>query len=257
MKTALITGASRGIGRAIALHLAEDGSYPLLCLTAHTNDVLLHKLADEIRDAHPTQSVLCSVGDAGDISYVVNLREELHAAGGTLHLLINNAAISFHGLLMDQSPEEWDRVIRTDLTSVYNTCHTFMDDLIKASRKVPDPDIPSDLGRIINISSIWGEVGASCEAAYSAAKGGVNALTKALARELALSDVPVNAIQPGVVDTEMNNNLTSEEKASLAAELPSGRFVTPDEVAKAVLGLAKMPPSVTGTILRVDGGWAG
>lgn len=246
MKTALITGASRGIGRATALRLAQEGSYPLLCLTAHTNEALLSSTADEIRSAFPEQAVMCSVGDVGDISYVEALRDSLHKAGGTVALLINNAAISFHGLLMDQTPEEWDRVIRTNLTSIYNTCHTFAKDLMS-----------TDIGRIINVSSIWGAVGASCEVAYSAAKGGVNAFTQALAKELALSHVAVNAVQPGVVDTEMNNNLSPEEKAELTAELPSGRFVSPEEVAEAILLLSRMPASVTGTILRVDGGWAG
>ena len=189
---------------------------------------------------------MCSIGDIGDISYAETLRDSLHKAGGTVALLINNAAISFHGLLMDQTPEEWDRVIRTNLTSIYNTCHTFVKDLMS-----------TDIGRIINVSSIWGAVGASCEVAYSAAKGGVNAFTQALAKELALSHVAVNAVQPGVVDTEMNNNLSPEEKAELAAELPSGRFVSPEEVAEAILLLSRMPASVTGTILRVDGGWAG
>lgn len=246
MKTALITGASRGIGRATALRLAQEGSYPLLCLTAHTNEALLSSTADEIRSAFPEQAVMCSIGDIGDISYAETLRDSLHKAGGTVALLINNAAISFHGLLMDQTPEEWDRVIRTNLTSIYNTCHTFVKDLMS-----------TDIGRIINVSSIWGAVGASCEVAYSAAKGGVNAFTQALAKELALSHVAVNAVQPGVVDTEMNNNLSPEEKAELAAELPSGRFVSPEEVAEAILLLSRMPASVTGTILRVDGGWAG
>ena len=245
-KVALITGASRGIGRATALRLAQEGSYPLLCLTAHTNEALLNSTADEIRSAFPEQAVMCSIGDIGDISYAETLRDSLHKAGGTVALLINNAAISFHGLLMDQTPEEWDRVIRTNLTSIYNTCHTFVKDLMS-----------TDIGRIINVSSIWGAVGASCEVAYSAAKGGVNAFTQALAKELALSHVAVNAVQPGVVDTEMNNNLSPEEKAELAAELPSGRFVSPEEVAEAILLLSRMPASVTGTILRVDGGWAG
>ena len=244
MKTALITGASCGIGRAAALRLAESGGYPLLCLTAHSNGDALRAVADEIRSLYPEQSVLCSLGDVGDLSYVTSLAGELHAAGGTVGLLVNNAAVSVHGLLMDLSPEDWDRTIRTNLTSLYNTCHTFMGDLMSTGN-----------GRIINISSVWGAVGASCEVAYSAAKGGVDAFTHALAKEMAPSGVTVLGLQPGTVDTDMNGNLDEEEKASLAEEIPAGRFATPEEVAEAIFKLTELPDYTTGSILRMDGGW--
>ncbi len=244
MKTALITGASRGIGRATALRLAESGTYPLLCLTAHTNADLLEDLANTIREKYPEQSVLCSVGEIGSSDYVNQLAGELHAAGGTVQLLINNAAICHHGLIMDLSIEEWDRILRTNLTSVYHTCHTFQHDLMSTGN-----------GKIINISSVFGAVGASCEAAYSAAKGGVDTFTRAYAKELAPSGVSVNAVQLGVVDTEMNGNLSPEDKAALAEEIPFGRFATAEEAAEVIVRLSEMPAYLTGSILRMDGGW--
>ena len=243
MKTALITGASRGVGRATALRLAESGRYPLLCLTAHRNREALEEVAASIRAQYPEQSVLCSLGDVGDLSYVESLAKELKEAGGTVQLLINNAAVSHHGLLMDLSPEDWDRTIRTNLTSLYNTCHTFTGDIM------------STKGIIINLSSVWGAVGASCEVAYSAAKGGVDAFTHALAKELAPSGVTVVGLQPGTIDTDMNGNLDEEEKAALAEEIPAGRFAEPQEVADAILRLTEMPNYITGAVLRMDGGW--
>ncbi len=243
MKTALITGASRGVGRATALRLAESGQYPLLCLTAYKNTELLEETAAMIRERYPEQSVLCSVGDVGDLSYVESLAKALHEAGGNVALLINNAAISRHGLLMDLSPGDWDRMIRTNLTSLYNTCHTFMHNIMSTN------------GRIINLSSVWGAVGASCEVAYCAAKGGVDAFTRALAKELAPSGVAVNSLQLGVVDTDMNRNLSEEDRAALAEEIPAGRFVTPEEVADAIVRLSEMPPYMTGAVIRMDGGW--
>ena len=244
MKCALITGASRGIGRAAALRLAEDGSYPLLCLTAFQNEELLQTLADEIHDRYPEQSVLLSTGDIGDPDYVTGLCGKLHETGGNVSLLINNAGIADYGLLMDLSPEKWDRILRTDLTGLFNTCRTFQPDLLKAEE-----------GRIINLSSVWGAVGASCEVAYSAAKGGVEAFTRALARELAPSHVAVNCLQPGAVDTDMNRHLDPDEKEALEKDIPYGRFASPEEIAEALLLLSKMPLYVTGAMLRMDGGW--
>ena len=244
MKCALITGASRGIGRAAAFRLAEEGGYPLLCLTACRNEELLRSLADELREKYPEQSLFLSTGDIGDADYVTGLAEELHHAGGNVALLINNAGIADYGLLADLAPTDWDRIIRTDLTGLYNTCRIFQPDLLKAEE-----------GRIINISSVWGAVGASCEVAYSAAKGGVEAFTRALAKELAPSHVSVNCLQPGAVETDMNQHLDNEEKEALMEEIPYGRFATPEEAADALLLLSKMPLYVTGATLRMDGGW--
>ena len=244
MRTVLLTGASRGIGRATALALAEAGTYPLLCLTAYKNEEMLQALANEIRSNYPEQAVLCRTGDIGDLSFVEQLAGELRGSGGTVQLLINNAAVSYHGLLIDMQPEEWDRVLRTNLTALYNTCHTFIPDLMSTQN-----------GRIINLSSVWGSVGASCEVAYSAAKGGVIAFSRALAKELAPSGIAVNCLQPGVVDTDMNGLLTEADRSALSDEIPYDRFATPKEVADAILRLSEMPSYLTGASIRIDGGW--
>ncbi len=252
MKCALITGASRGIGRAAALRLVESGRFPMLCLTAHKEKEKLYRLAEEIRSLSPRQTVLCFLGDIGEQDTVERLVKEIHAAGGRVSLLINNAAISLPGMLMDLSFEDWNRLISTNLSSVYLTCRAFQHDLLQAAS-----DPAGDAGRIINLSSVWGAVGASCEVAYSASKGGVTAFTKALAKELSPSHVAVNCLELGAVDTEMNGNLSEEEKKDLSEEIPYGRFATPEEVAEAIELLSLMPSYVTGAVLRMDGGWIG
>ena len=244
MKCAVVTGASRGIGRAISKALADEGCYPLLCLTSCKSPQLLAELSDEIMAVHPEQSVFCISGDIGDPAFVEKLQRDLSSSGGSVSLLINNAGIAGYGLLSELSPEEWDRMIRTNLTGVYNTCRVFQPELLRSGE-----------GRIINISSVWGAVGASCEAAYSAAKGGIDAFTKALAKELAPSHVAVNSIQLGAVDTDMNRHLDPEEKSALEAEIPFGRFATPEEAARIVILMKNMPLYVTGAVLKADGGW--
>ena len=285
MKCALITGASRGIGRAVALSLAGSGNYPLLVLTARKNLEALTDLKKEICEKYPAQSVLTTVGDAGDPAYAEELCSEITRSGGNVVLLINNAGIAWTGLLKDMTPAEWDEIIRTNLSSLYTMSRAFSPMLIRAGEAARDLDLlhdhevpseskadpetdcskpnstfvssPSSVsgGRIINISSVWGAVGASCEVAYSATKGGVTAFTKALAKELAPSRVAVNCIELGAVDTEMNGHLSPEDKEALAEEIPYGRFATPEEAAKAVLLLSEMPLYVTGATLRMDGGW--
>ena len=294
MKCALVTGASRGIGRAVALSLAGSGNYPLLVLTARKNREALADLKEEILAKYPAQSVLTTAGDAGDPDYAEELRSEITRAGGNVTLLINNAGIAWTGLLTDMTPAEWDEILRTNLGSLYTMSRAFSPMLIRASEAARDFDLdqgheiplnqpsqPSKIetspdgnhpntnyaqpsspflssepgGRIINISSVWGAVGASCEVAYSATKGGVTAFTKALAKELAPSHVAVNCIEFGAIDTEMNGHLSSEDKEALAAEIPYGRFATPEEAAKTVLLLSEMPLYVTGATLRMDGGW--
>jgi len=256
-KTALVTGASRGIGRAIVLNLITHGIADRLILVSRHGDftgfdaaltVALDSVADsENSIALCTQSSTISnptihriAGDVSDIDFVRSLRADY----GPADIVINNAAISVVEPFIDTTPELWHAVIDTNLTAVYNTCYIYSRDMIHNKD-----------GCIINISSVWGAVGASCEVAYSAAKGGVDAFTRALAKELAPSHIRVNAVAPGVVATDMNSHLSEEEAAGLADEIPLGRYATPEEIADVVTRLIDMPDYLTGQIIRVDGGW--
>ena len=239
VKTCLITGASRGIGRETALLLAERGEYGRLILNCRKNAAELEETRRLALDAGAVE-VIASVGDVGDGAYVESLLRE----HGPADAVVNNAGTAYFGLLTDMTPAEWDEIIRTDLTSVFNTCRVFVPDMV--SKKA---------GRILNISSVWGLTGASCEVAYSAAKAGVIGFTKALAKELAPSNIQVNAIAFGVVDTDMNGRLSDAEKASLYEEIPMGRAASAREAALAAVKLLEMPPYFTGETVKVDGGW--
>ena len=239
MSTILITGASRGIGRAIALTCARSGKFSKIILNGGHDAAALEETSRLVSAAGDLRCI-SSLGDAGDAAYV----QSLHSRFGPVDVLVNNAGISRTGLLTDMPPAEWDEVIRTNVTSVYNTCHTYVPDMISRGH-----------GKILNISSVWGLCGASCEVAYSASKGAVNAFTQALARELAPSGIQVNALAPGMVDTRMNTHLSETETAEIRDQIPAGYIVSPDEVAQAVLRLLDMPDYFTGNIVKIDGGW--
>ena len=239
MSTVLITGASRGIGRAIALACAASGRYSKIILNGGHDAAALEETSRLVSAAG---DLLCvsSLGDVGDLTYVRSLREEY----GPADVLVNNAGISWTGLLTDMTPAEWDAMIRTNLTSLYNVCHTYVPDMVSRQS-----------GRIVNISSVWGLAGASCEVAYSAAKGAVNAFTMALAKELAPSHIQVNALAPGMVDTRMNSHLSEAETEEIRDQIPAGRVVSPEETARAVLNLLDMPEYFTGNVVKFDGAW--
>ena len=226
MKKALITGASRGIGRAIAEKLKEEYDLFLIC---RNNLALMSDL--------PGRHYM---GDVGDHSFIKDVFDDIDS----LDLLINNAGIACYDQIQDIVPQKWNEIIDTDLSSIYNTSHF-------ASKIM----IHQHCGRMINISSMWGICGASCETAYSAAKGGVNSFTKALAKELAPSGIAVNAIALGVVNTDMNSHLSDSEKQELIDQIPCGRMAEPSEVAEAVWLLSKMPLYLTGQIIGFDGGF--
>ena len=199
-KYILVTGASRGIGRSIALKLAREGYHVFLnCRTS------LNELED---------------------------------------VLVNNAGISHIGLLIDMTDNEWDRLLASNLSSAFYCSREALRDMVSAKS-----------GRILNISSMWGTVGASCEAAYSAVKSGMNGLTKALAKEYAPSHIAVNALACGVIDTEMNHQLSAEERAALAEDIPAGRFADPDEVADLAWQIINSPEYMTGQVIGIDGGY--
>lgn len=235
--TALITGASRGIGRAIACALAAQ-HYDLY-LVCRKNETLLNQLAEELTN---TYSVRCRlfVGDVASYEFVKSIFCQIEH----LDVLINNAGISYLGLLTEMDESDWHRVIETNLSSVFYTSRLAAANMLQRHR-----------GRIINITSVWGIYGASMEVAYSASKGGVNSFTKALAKELAPSNIQVNAIACGVIDTDMNQCFTEEERTALIDEIPACRMGTPEEVGRLVCQLADAPSYLTGQIITLDGGW--
>lgn len=236
-KSALITGASRGIGEAIARQLAGEGYN--LYLICHKNTQRLTTLAHELTLAYHVQCV-CFSGDIGDAGFVHSVFSEIRS----LDVLINNAGISYVGLLSQMSDQDWDRVLSTNLSSVFYTC-----------REAAELMLQNHAGNIINISSVWGNTGASMEVAYSASKGGVNAFTRALAKELAPSNIQVNAIACGVIDTDMNRCFSDEERRLLIDEIPADRMGSPTEVAMLVSHLIAAPAYLTGQIVTLDGGW--
>ena len=163
---------------------------------------------------------------------------------GKIDVLVNNAGISYIGLFNTMEPSQWQNVINNNLNTVLNCTHSVLQYMVS-----------NHSGTIINISSMWGQLGASCEAVYSATKGAINSFTKALGKELAISGIKVNAISCGAIDTEMNNFLSEEEREDLENEIPAGRFGTTEEVAKLALYLASDDSNyINGQILSIDGG---
>ena len=163
---------------------------------------------------------------------------------GQVDVLINNAGISVVGLFQDMGENEWHRICNTNIDSVFNCCHFAVKDMMKRH-----------CGKIINISSVWGLYGASCEVAYSASKGAVNSFTKALAKELAPSHIQVNAIACGAIDTSMNGHLSKEELDELACEIPAGTLGKPEGVARLVKLMLESDDYLTGQVIQYDGGW--
>lgn len=238
-KNVLVTGSSRGIGRACASAFAENGYHVFINCQSSLDQ--LKETESMILTAGGTCTML--PGNAGDPDEVRAMFEKISALCGGLDVLVNNAGCAWFGLLSDMTDEDWRTVIDTDLSSAFYCCREAIPYMV--SRKS---------GKIINISSMWGTYGASCEVAYSAAKSGLHGLTRALAKELAPSNIQVNALACGVIDTVMNARLDPEERAALEDEIPAGRYGTPEEAARAVLMLAEAPAYLTGQIIGLDGG---
>lgn len=239
-KTVLITGASRGIGKAVALNFAKLGCR--LALTCKKEEAQLNAVVKKAeRFGAPCRSY---VSDAGSYESMRQVFEDIKSVFGPVDILINNAGIAHVGLFTDTTPDEWQHIIQTNLCSVLNCCHLAVSDMVRQKS-----------GRIINISSVWGNAGASCEAVYSASKGAVNSFTKALAKELAPSGICVNAIACGAIDTDMNGFLTPGERRMLIDEIPACRLGRPEEVAELAARLAGAPSYLTGQIITMDGAW--
>ena len=239
-KTVFITGASRGIGKAIALEFAKNGWNLALCCQNQKDSLLQVKKECESLGCSCLID-LCDVSNPTQVSECIcRILDEF----GTIHCLINNDGISYTGLLTDMELQEWENIISTNLSSCYYTCKCIIPEMIHLKQ-----------GTIINISSVWGEHGGSCEVAYSASKGGMNAFTKALAKELAPSGITVNAIAFGFIDTEMNQQYSDDEKQAHFEEIPAGRPGSTDEAAKIVYQVSTSPSYLTGQIITMDGGW--
>ncbi|MCZ8512303.1 SDR family oxidoreductase [Paenibacillus filicis] len=240
-QTVLITGASRGIGAAIARRFASVG------LNVVIHYLQSHEAANETARScmKSGANVLTVTADLRSREQIERMHEKLDAHGLIPDILVNNAGISHYGLLTDLSEELWDELMGINLKGTFLTTREFMPSMVR--RKY---------GRIINVSSIWGISGASCEVAYSTAKGGINAFTKALAKELAPSGITVNAVAPGAVETQMMSSFNSEEITAIENDIPVGRLGQPEEIASLVYFLA-LPESgyITGQIISPNGGW--
>ena len=238
MKNALVTGASGGIGQAVARELARRGW-----------GVALHYWKNEASARRLEEEILAQGGSArryqADLTDPAQV-EALFAAAeedfGFLEGLVNNAGTAWKGLFTDMTLEDWRQVLDSDLTSVFLCCRRALPPMIRRKR-----------GSIVNVSSMWGQVGASCVAAYSAAKAGVIGLTKALAKEEGPSGIRVNCLAPGVVRTPMNGDLSPEDLAALREETPLERIGSPEEIAQAAAFLLENT-FVTGQVLGVNGG---
>ena len=239
MKNVLITGASGGIGRALASAFAEKGYG--VALHFHQNEAAAKDIAEQIRLSGGDAEIFGA--DLRVESEVDALFDRAEAHFGFLDTLVNNAGVAWRGLLTDMSLAEWEQVLGVSLTGAFLCC-----------RRALGPMVRRHSGSIVNISSMWGEVGASCEAAYSAAKAGLIGLTKALAKEDGPAGVRVNCVTPGVIDTPMNGALSADDLAALKEETPLERIGTPEEVAAAALFLAEHP-FITGQVLGVSGGF--
>lgn len=239
-KTVLVTGASRGIGKAVAVKFAKKG-YNVAISCVRNRDRLLQTKKEIESFQVPC---LAYLGDMGDMERCKELFGQIKTQFGGVDVLVNNAGISYIGLLQDMSSQDWERMLHVNLTSVFNCCKLAIPYMVHQKQ-----------GKIVNISSVWGVCGASCETAYSATKGGINALTKALAKELAPSNIQVNAVACGAIDTEMNQWMEEDELIALVDEIPAGRLGAAEEVADLVYHLGYKNSYLTGQVIGLDGGW--
>ena len=240
-KTILITGSSKGIGAATAILFAQKGYNVVINYnnSFETASLLCRSLASN------GYSVITQKGDVSNRLEVELMVKETLYKFGSLDILVNNAGIAHQSLITETDEIDFDRIIDVNLKGVFNCCKAVAPSMISRQQ-----------GKIINISSMWGEVGASCEVAYSASKAGVIGLTKALAKELAPSGITVNAITPGLIETGMNSNLTIEDLNNFVENIPLGRIGGADEIARAIEFLSSDKADyITGQILGVNGGY--
>lgn len=230
MSTVVITGGSRGIGAAAVECFAARGDRVIFLYEKN------HEKASAVSAKTGAQAICCDVADSAAV-------EKAFSGIGDVDILICNAGICHSGLLHQLPEDQWDRLFDVNVKGIYNCIRAAMPAFLKKQS-----------GCIITVSSMWGQVGASCEAAYSATKGAVIALTQSLAKELGPSGIRVNAVAPGVIETDMCANVSPETMEALRQETPAGRNGTPEDVAQAFAYLADAP-FVTGQVLAVNGGY--
>ncbi len=240
-RTVLITGASRGIGAACAEKFAQEGWRVIIHY--HQRRELAYELASRIERA--SGQVMVVQADVSKAEEVDAMIHKVLLSCPRIDALVNNAGISEQLLFTDITDDQWQQMMDTNLSSAYRLCKGVLPSMIREK-----------YGSIVQISSIWGLTGASCEVHYSASKAGLIGLTKALAKEVGLSGIRVNAVCPGVIDTDMCRHLDAEPRRELASETPLGRLGSPEEVAAAVYFFCTDEASfITGQVLAVDGGF--
>jgi len=240
VKTALVTGASRGIGFVVASKLAEAGYNLAIC---GTRQETIDQAAEKIREASGMEVLACAV-DVSDRDQVQRFVKETVKHFGSLDVLVNNAGITRDNISMRMKPEEWDAVINTNLTSVFNAMQAALRPMMKARG-----------GRIINISSVVAGMGNPGQLNYCASKGGVEAMTRSLAREIGSRNITVNAVAPGFIETDMTADLGEDAHAQLTSQVPLGRLGQPEDIAAAVCFLSGDSAAyITGQVLHVNGG---
>lgn len=242
-RTVLITGASRGIGSEIARCFAQNGDKVAVNYFHHGEKAAA--LVQEINQRYKGNPAIAVCADVADPVQVKRMFEQVKSTFGAVDVLVNNAGIAQQKLFTDITEQDWDSMFNVDVKGVFHCCQCALPDMIH--RKA---------GKIINISSMWGQVGASCEVHYSAAKAAVIGLTQALAKEVGSSHIQVNCIAPGVIDTEMNGHLDAQTIEELKEETPLGAIGTTKDIADAVLFLASDKADfITGQVLGVNGGF--
>ncbi len=241
MKTAFVTGGSGGIGSAICKALADDGF--AVAVGYYKNKISADEVSKSIQShGGVAASVECNLNDIKSVQKSVQFVGDVLSAP---QILINNAGTASIGLFTDLADNDLIRIINEDLTGAMILTKLILPSMIR-----------QHYGKIINISSVWGEIGASCEVAYSAAKAGLVGFTKALAKETAPSGINVNCISAGLIDTKMNNQLSGDDLSAVVDEIPAGKIGTPEDIANAVKFLiSDNSQYVNGQVLRVDGAW--
>lgn len=240
MKTVVVTGASKGIGRAVAKEFANNGYNVVICYNKSVSDA--QQLLNEVSQTTRAIAVKVDVSNEDDVKNMVEITKKNF---GNIDVLANCAGVSDTRLLIDSTKDDYDFVFDTNMRGTYNTC-----------KLVGREMLSNQSGKIINISSIWGVLGGSCESVYSASKGAIIAFTKALAKELGPNGINVNAVAPGFIQTDMTKNVTEEIRQEIMDNSALGRLGTPEDVASVVLFLASEKSEfITGQVIGVDGGW--